>query len=85
MGLHCVYGGILFIGFFVNVKHSRSLVVSCDVTIGKIHALVGADVAKAAAGESGEVTDVLRLVFGDVADTMAFISDYLDSILVVGV
>jgi hypothetical protein len=61
------------------------LVISCDVTIGEIHAIVGADVAVTATGESDEVTNVLRLVFWDVAYSVAFTSDYLDSILVVGV
>ena len=62
-----------------------SLVIFGDVAIGKIKAVVGADVTVATAGESGEVTDVGGLVFGDVADTVAFTGDYLDSILVVRV
>jgi hypothetical protein len=69
----------------LGVKHLRSLVISCDVTIGEIEAVVGTDVTVTAAGERGEVTDVLRLVFGDVANAVAFMSDYLDSVLVVGV
>jgi len=68
-----------------GVKHLRSLVISCDVTISKIKAVVGTYVAVTATGERGEVTNVLRLVFGDVADTVAFMSDYLDGVLVVGV
>ena len=68
-----------------GVKHLRSLVIFCYVTIREIHAVVGADVTVTAAGESDEVTDVLRLVFGNVADTVAFMSDYLDGVLVVGV
>ena len=68
-----------------GVKHLRSLVISFDVAIGKIEAVVGTDITVATAGESGEVTDALRLVFGDVTDTMAFTGDYLDGVLVVGV
>jgi len=68
-----------------GVKHLRSLVISCDVTISEIYVVAGADVAVTATGESDEVTDVLRLVFGDVADTVAFMSDYLDGVLVVWV
>lgn len=67
------------------VKHLRSLVIFCDVTIGEIHAVVGTYVAVATAGESGEVTDVGGLVFRDIADTVTFSGDYLDSVLVVGV
>lgn len=63
----------------------RSLVIFCYVTIGEIEAVIGPDVAVATAGESGEVTDVGGLVFGDVADTVAFTGDYLDSVLVVGI
>jgi hypothetical protein len=48
-------------------------------------AVVGTYVAVTATGESGEVTDVLRLVFGDVADTVAFTGDYFDGVLVVGI
>lgn len=68
-----------------GVKHLRSLVISFDVAIGKIEAVVGTDITVATAGESGEVTDVGGLVFGDVADTVAFMSNYLDGVLVVGV
>ena len=68
-----------------GVKHLCSLVISCDVTIGEIEAVVGTDITVARAGESGEVTDVLRLVFGYVADTVAFTGDYLDSVLVAGI
>ena len=68
-----------------GVKHLRSLSIFCDVTIGKIIAVVGTDVTVTATGERGEVTNVLRLVFGDVADTVAFMSDYLDGVLVVWV
>ena len=50
-----------------------------------MHAVVGADVAVTATGESDEVTDVGGLVFWDVAYSVAFTSDYLDSILVVWV
>ena len=69
----------------MNVKLLRSFVFIGDVTICKIHAVVGAYITEAAAGESGEVTDVGSLVFWDVAYSVAFTSDYLDSILVVGV
>ena len=69
----------------MNVKHLRSFVIFGDVAIGKIKAVVGADVTVATAGESGEVTDVLRLVFGDVAYSVPFTGDYLNGILVVGV
>ena len=68
-----------------GVKHLCSFVFICDVTIREIHVVVGADVAVTATGESDEVTDILRLVFGDVADAVAFAGDYLDSVLVVGV
>ena len=61
------------------------MVISCDVTISVIHVVVGTNVAVATAGESGEVTDVLRLVFWNIADTVAFTGDYLDGVLVVGV
>lgn len=66
-------------------KTLRSLVISCDVAIGKIMAVVDANVAVATAGERGEVTDIGGLVFGDVANMVAFMSDYLNSVLVVGV
>lgn len=66
-----------------GVKHLCSFVFSCDVTICEIHAVVSADVAVTATGESGEVTDVGGLVFGDVADAMAFTGNYLDGVLVV--
>ena len=68
-----------------GVKHLRSLVIFCYVTIGEIEAVIGPDVAVATAGESGEVTDVGGLVFGDVADTVTITGDYLDSVLVVGI
>ena len=45
VGLYCVYGGIPFVSFFINVKHLCLFVVSCNVIIGEIHAVVGADVA----------------------------------------
>jgi len=77
--------GVLCVLQTLGVKHLRSLVIFCDVTIGKIVAVVSADVAVTTTGERGEVTDVLRLVFGDVADAVAFAGDYLDSVLVVGV
>ena len=70
---------------FVNVKHLCSLVIFGDVTVSEIYAVIGTDIAVTAIGESGEVTDVLRLVFGDVSDTVAFTGDYLDGVLVVGV
>ena len=69
----------------LGVKHLRSLGIFCDVTICKIEAVVGTYVAVTATGESDEVTDVLRLVFWDVADAVAFTGDYLDSVLVVWV
>lgn len=68
-----------------GVKHLRSFVFICDVTISEIHAVVGTDVTVATTGERGEVTDVGGLVFGDVADAVAFTGDYLDSVLVVGI
>ena len=77
--------GVLRVLQTCGVKHLHSFVLSCDVTIGEIVAVVGADVAITAAGERGEITDVGGLVFGDVADTMAFTGDYLDGVLVVGV
>lgn len=70
----------------MNVKHLCFICLFfCDVTIGVIHGVVGADVAVTATWESGEVTNVLRLVFGDVAYTVTFAGDYLDSVLVVRV
>lgn len=69
-----------------SVKHLQSfLIMIWNITISEIHAVVGADVTVATAGESGEVTDVGGLVFGDVADTVAFNGDYLDGVLVVGI
>lgn len=62
-----------------------SFAISCNVTIGEIHAVVGADVAVTATRERGEVTDVLRLVFGDVAYTVPFTGDYFDGFFVVGI
>ena len=67
-----------------SVKHLQSfLIMIWNITISEIHAVVGADITVAAAGESGEVTDIGGLVFGDIADTVAFTGDYLDSVLVV--
>ena len=68
-----------------KISMGKHLLVCGDVAVGEIDAVVVANIAVTAAGESGEVTNVLRLVFGDVANTVAFMSDYLDSVLVVGV
>jgi hypothetical protein len=35
----------------MNVKHLRSLVIFCYVTIGEIEAVIGADITVATAGE----------------------------------
>ena len=64
-----------------SVKHLQSFLIKIwNITIGKVKAVVGADITVATAGESGEVTDVLRLVFGNVTDAVPFTGDYLDGV-----
>ena len=77
----------MFIGILnvYKISMGKRLSICGDVAVGEIDAVIVSNVAVTAAGERDEVTDVLRLIFGDVADAVAFMSDYLDSVLVVGV
>ena len=66
-----------------GVKHLRSFGFFFNITISEIHTVVVTDITVTTARESGEVTDFVCHVPGDVAYAVTISGEYLDGIRVV--
>ena len=64
-----------------KVKHLG--VFACNIAVREVGAVMLSDVAIACAWEAGEFADFVCPIFGDVADAVAIVGEYLDGIRVI--